>query len=338
MSHPSRRKNSRSAIVAFEPGRMTSAASRVSGCPGRTMTSSTSGSARSGSRSSKLAMRGNIGTAIRTAALTPALSPPARRGRTAQREGEGQARASPRPEDMAEGKNGTVPKQRNPVRALIAAMPPSNSRTSPRNLLTMYPASSARSVADSSACVPTSWAITPPRSISPTSTTGISAASANPIFAMSPSRRLISAGLPAPSTRTRSAASARREKEPRIAGNRLGASRRYSPAPAARQTRPCSTICAPLSDCGFNSTGFMSVTGAVPQARACNACARPISPPSAVTAALFDMFCGLNGRTRSPCRVKARANPASSSDLPTSDPVPCSISARAIRTRSPAAP
>ena len=33
-------------------------------------------------------------------------------------------------------------------------------------------------------------------------------------------------------------------------------------------------------------------------ARACNACARPISPPSAVTAALLDMFCGLNGRTR----------------------------------------
>ena len=31
-------------------------------------------------------------------------------------------------------------------------------------------------------------------------------------------------------------------------------------------------------------------------ARACSAWARPISPPSAVTAALFDMFCGLNGR------------------------------------------
>jgi len=47
----------------------------------------------------------------------------------------------------------------------------------------------------------------------------------------------------------------------------------------------------------------MSVTGSVPQARACNAWARPISPPSAVTAALFDMFCGLNGRTLSPRRV-----------------------------------
>ena len=44
-------------------------------------------------------------------------------------------------------------------------------------------------------------------------------------------------------------------------------------------------------------------------ARACSACARPISPPSAVTAALFDMFCGLNGRTLRPRRVKARAKP-----------------------------
>jgi hypothetical protein len=41
----------------------------------------------------------------------------------------------------------------------------------------------------------------------------------------------------------------------------------------------------------------MSRLGLTPQARACNAWARPISPPSSVTAALFDMFCGLNGRT-----------------------------------------
>ncbi len=67
-------------------------------------------------------------------------------------------------------------------------------------------------------------------------------------------------------------------------------------------TRPATTTCAVASACGFNSTGFMSATGATPQARAWSACARPISPPSAVTAALFDMFCGLNGRTRRPRR------------------------------------
>ena len=37
----------------------------------------------------------------------------------------------------AAGKNGTVPNERSPVRSASAAMPPSNSRISPRNLLTM---------------------------------------------------------------------------------------------------------------------------------------------------------------------------------------------------------
>ena len=67
----------------------------------------------------------------------------------------------------------------------------------------------------------------------------------------------------------------------------------------------------------------MCTLGATRAARACSAWARPISPPSAVTAALFDMFCGLNGRTVRPRRVKsARQARATSSDLPTSEPVP----------------
>jgi len=44
---------------------------------------------------------------------------------------------------------------------------------------------------------------------------------------------------------------------------------------------------------------------------------------------LFDMFCGLNGRTVRPRRVKARASPATIKDLPTSEPVPANMSARA---------
>ena len=66
----------------------------------------------------------------------------------------------------------------------------------------------------------------------------------------------------------------------------------------------------------------MWTVAGVRAARACSAWARPISPPSAVTAALFDMFCGLNGRTLRPRSVKARASPATISDLPTSEPVP----------------
>ena len=71
----------------------------------------------------------------------------------------------------------------------------------------------AWSSGSSSASVPYSDANTPPRSMSPTSSTGRSAARARPRFARSPSRRLISAGLPAPShtttsKRARSSASA----------------------------------------------------------------------------------------------------------------------------------
>ncbi len=82
----------------------------------------------------------------------------------------------------------------------------------------------------------------------------------------------------------------------------------------------------------------MSGEGAMRAARAWSAWARPISPPSAVTAALFDMFCGLNGRTLSPRRASARHNPATMSDLPTPEPVPWIMTAAAIRTRSRLAP
>ncbi|MNQ75080.1 hypothetical protein D3C85_898600 [compost metagenome] len=71
----------------------------------------------------------------------------------------------------------------------------------------------------------------------------------------------------------------------------------------------------------------MSTVGGVRQAAACKAWARPISPdrPStsgAVTAALLDMFCGLKGRTVRPRLAKTRHRPATSTDLPTSEPQP----------------
>jgi hypothetical protein len=47
--------------------------------------------------------------------------------------------------------------------------------------------------------------------------------------------------------------------------------------------------------------------GLQPAGQACKACARPISPPSPVTAALFDMFCGLNGRDRQPALARRPA-------------------------------
>ena len=72
----------------------------------------------------------------------------------------------------------------------------------------------------------------------------------------------------------------------------------------------------------------MSTVGSMPAASACAACARPISPPSAVTAALSDMFCALNGATRTPARAKMRQRAAASRLLPTPDAVPCTIRQR----------
>ena len=75
---------------------------------------------------------------------------------------------------------------------------------SPRNLLTTNPAMSAWSSGESTATVPNRCASRPPRSMSPTTTTGRLAARASPIFAKSVARRLISAGDPAPSQITTS--------------------------------------------------------------------------------------------------------------------------------------
>src|SRR3954452_4223920 len=73
--------------------------------------------------------------------------------------------------------------------------------------------------------------------------------------------------------------------------------------------------------------GLKRTLGSRPAARACTACARPISPPSTVTAELLDMFCALNGATRMPLRAKSRHRPATTIDLPASDVVPAISSA-----------
>ena len=178
--------------------------------------------------------------------------------------------------------------------------------------------------------VPTRLAMTPPRSMSPTSThrhvgrlgeahVGDVAVAQVDLGRAAGALDQHEVGL--------GATGARSSRAPPAAA---AASARDSRAPwPCPSTWPCTITCAPISLCGFSSTGFMCTDGATPQARACSAWARPISPPSAVTAALFDMFCGLNGRTRRPCRVKARHSPATISDLPTSEPVPWNMMAAA---------
>ena len=83
-------------------------------------------------------------------------------------------------------------------------IPLSSSSGAPRNLLMMKPETSSWSPGGIRASVPYSAANTPPRSMSPTTMTGSPAARASPMFATSVSRRLISAGLPAPSQMTTS--------------------------------------------------------------------------------------------------------------------------------------
>ena len=95
-----------------------------------------------------------------------------------------------------------------------------------------------------------------------------------------------------------------------------------------RTTRPCTITWLPVSELGFKSTGFMSVWGGMPQASACTAWARPISPPSGVTAELSAMFWDLKGATEMPRRFRMRQNPAQMIDFPTSEPVPQNIRAR----------
>ncbi len=216
-------------------------------------------------------------------------------------------RPRPRPASHAAcGSHGTTPSDGQPVKRSIAVTPSSNRRKSPRNLLIRKPRMRARSAGSSTAWVPTMLAITPPRSMSPTSSTGTSAAAAKPILAMSPSRRLISAGLPAPfdqhdvgvARRPREAVEHRRQQVGlAAAGESRARAACRGAVPARSPARRCRSR-------GLSSTGFMCTLGASRAARACTACARPISPPSAVTAALFDMFCGLNGATFRPRRTQ----------------------------------
>src|SRR6266446_5310631 len=70
------------------------------------------------------------------------------------------------------------------------------------------------------------------------------------------------------------------------------------------------TTWQPVSLSGFRRAGFISSAGSKPHASAWAACARPISPPPRHTAALLDMFCDLNGATRTPDRANNRQRPA----------------------------
>ena len=142
------------------------------------------------------------------------------------------------------------------------ARPSANSVGSPRNLLTMKPSIMRASSGGSTVFVPTRLAMTPPRSMSPMSTTGTSAARAKPMLAMSPCAQ-VDLGRRAGAL---DQDDVRLGAQPRKAVEHGGACSCgfmcwYSAALALPTTRPCTTTCAPISLCGFSSTGFMCTLG-----------------------------------------------------------------------------
>src|SRR6202021_2054760 len=167
----------------------------------------------------------------------------------------------------------------------------------------------------------------PPRSMSPTMTTGRFAARARPMFTKSVARKLISAGEPAPSQITTSNSVRNCANSSCTTAESLLRSDQYSAAVATPATCPLITSCEVMSLPGLSRIGLNRTRGAKPAARACIAWARPISPSSTVTAELFDMFCALNGATRIPLRTSNRHSPATTIDLPASDVVPATSSA-----------
>src|ERR1700679_3084139 len=68
--------------------------------------------------------------------------------------------------------------------------------------------------------------------------------------------------------------------------------------------------------------GFIWTVGINPHASDCTACARPISPPSKVTQALFDIFCALKGATRTPWPCSHAQNAVVTQLLPAPEPQP----------------
>ena len=203
-SHPAARNAFKSRNVALEPGSSTRSALAGSGSLKGWIETEMPGSSRSGSRSSKFAIRGSAGTTTRSP------SPLVERATRSTESSAGNRSACPN--------HGTTPSEGQPVRSAMIRSPDAKSAGSPRNRLVTMPRTSARSPTGSSACVPTTLAMTPPRSMSATRRTGTSAASAKPMLAMSPARRFTSEAEPAPSTITRSASPSIRAKLVSTAG------------------------------------------------------------------------------------------------------------------------
>ena len=108
----------------------------------------------------------------------------------------------------------------------------------------------------------------PPRSMSATRIALASAALATRRLVTSKGRRLGSAGLPAPSIKTRSYSERSALRLSSIGGQRWGARSFQGTRESSGRTLPRTTTWLLVSASGFKSTGFIRTSGGTPAARA----------------------------------------------------------------------
>ena len=152
---------------------------------------------------------------------------------------------------------GSTPATGISPRSSNISIPGSKIVLSPRNLLIISPFTRSLSSGSKSSNVPRSCANTPPRSISPTRSTGASTSFAIPIFTISFCLRLISAGEPAPSITMISASSSSFSTAWRISGISFVLYWKYSRARILPTTLPFTITCEPQSSVGFRRIGFI---------------------------------------------------------------------------------
>ena len=206
-----------------------------SGRPGSTMISLTPGSARSGSRSSKLAMRGRRGTAMTKRAVARSRALPRARGRPR------------RAAFAASAKCGTGPRHGTPVRSAMKVLPSAKSVGSPWKRLTSVAAISAgvggidhREGADErgddAAAV----------DVADDDDRHIRRRGQSRSWRCRCARRLTSDALPAPSTRTRSASAASSRNAASTSGSSSPRFFQYSRAGNEPTRLPRTMSCAPV--------------------------------------------------------------------------------------------
>ena len=118
-----------------------------------------------------------------------------------------------------------------------------------------------------------------------------------PILEISLSIKLISAQLPAPSITTTSYFSSNSSNISPSTSVSCNLYSWYSFEDISPTTFPLTMTWLLLFPFGFNSMGFISAIGSIPQASACDTCALPISNPSFVIKELRAIFWALNGIT-----------------------------------------